>query len=79
MTRADGSGTMEPSLVEPRCPQCHSLELTFLEHGAGGAVFRCEECGRATIQRWIVAPVPPPPKPRATLADAFPAWFLGRV
>ena len=57
--------------VEPVCPQCGSPKLTFLEHGSGGAVFRCEECGLATIQRWMMAPkteARQPVRPRSLMA-----------
>ena len=62
---------MMPPVVEPVCPQCSSPKLTFLEHGSGGAVFRCEECGRATIQRWMAAPKADarlPVRPRSLMA-----------
>ena len=62
---------MDYPVVEPVCPQCASPKLTFLEHGPGGAVFRCEECGRATIQRWMVFPKTEarvPIRPRALMA-----------
>jgi predicted RNA-binding Zn-ribbon protein involved in translation (DUF1610 family) len=62
---------MIPPAVEPVCPQCGSASLSFLEHGSGGAVFKCEECGRATIQRWMLTPKsgkPAPIRPRVLMA-----------
>jgi uncharacterized Zn finger protein len=35
------------------CPQCGSRELTFVEHIAAGPVYRCNECGRAMVLRWM--------------------------
>ena len=43
---------MSSSNPEPVCPHCGSTKVTFLEHGSGVIVFRCENCARATIQRW---------------------------
>ena len=69
--------SMASSRIDPVCPHCGSYSVTFLEHGSGVTVFRCEHCARATIQRWT--PPPPPPRedePRKTFAR-LPAWFIG--
>jgi hypothetical protein len=82
MVYASGHDMSCPSQPEPVCPHCGSRKLTFLEHGSGVTVFRCENCVRATVQRWTPAP---PAKSTTTVRHApppsslamFPNWFLG--
>jgi transposase-like zinc ribbon protein len=57
----------------PVCPHCASHALTFLEHGSGVTVFRCEACTRATVQQWT----PPAAKAPPNQDFVFPSWFTG--
>ena len=73
MPRALSIG-MLTSTPTPVCPHCGSLKLTFLEHGSAVAVYQCELCGRATVQRWEPTP-PAVTKPPVAQSSAFPDWF----
>jgi hypothetical protein len=66
---------MPTSTLTRICPHCSSLKLNFLEHGSGVTVFQCEDCSRATVQRW--APAIVPVKPRFDQEFVFPSWFTG--
>jgi transposase-like protein len=62
-----------PFRFRPSCPHCASRKLTFLEHGAGVSVFRCEDCARTSTERHE-----PVTHPMKHVNDfVFPDWFTG--
>ena len=68
---------MLTSTLTPICPHCSSQKLTFMEHGSGVTVFQCEDCARATVQRWETNPAAE--HARLNHEFVFPSWFKGLV
>jgi NMD protein affecting ribosome stability and mRNA decay len=67
---------MPTSILTRVCPHCSSQKLKFMEHGSGVTVFQCEDCARATVQRWEANPAAE--KARLNREFVFPSWFTGR-